>query len=417
MQKKKQIAVLGYGVVGSGVVELFYQNQEKIEKNTGYSMDIKYILDLRTFEGDPYADKVVHDINVILQDPEVGYVAECMGGVNPAFEFVSSCLKAGKSVSTSNKQLVAEKGDILLQIAKENNCNFFFEASVGGAIPIMRPLHTCLAANDLYAVAGILNGTTNFILEKMFCDQMSFADALALAQQLGYAERNPSADVDGADACRKICIISSLVFGKHVYPDSVFTKGIRDIQLEDVKLAQQLGGTVKLIAQVVREDDGKILPTVMPMVVMQDSLLSHVNGVFNAIMVWGDGIDKTMFYGRGAGKMPTASAVLGDIIDEVKSNGTVPAQTWETSSETDFIANIDTFVAPRMFRTSTCAADVAKQAAGQVGVTVRMHTENGFLVSACTERIAAKLTDALQSLGVTVYSQIPVLKDHSKFSE
>ena len=319
MQKKKQIAVLGYGVVGSGVVELFYQNQEKIEKNTGYPMDIKYILDLRTFEGDPYADKVVHDINVILQDPEVGYVAECMGGVNPAFEFVSSCLKAGKSVSTSNKQLVAEKGDILLQIAKENNCNFFFEASVGGAIPIMRPLHTCLAANDLYAVAGILNGTTNFILEKMFCDQMSFADALALAQQLGYAERNPSADVDGADACRKICIISSLVFGKHVYPDSVFTKGIRDIQLEDVKLAQQLGGTVKLIAQVVREDDGKILPTVMPMVVMQDSLLSHVNGVFNAIFVHGNVLGDAMFYGSGAGKLPTASAVVSDVVEAAKN--------------------------------------------------------------------------------------------------
>jgi len=193
MQKKKQIAVLGYGVVGSGVVELFYQNQKKIEKNTGYPMDVKYILDLRTFEGDPYAEKVVHDIHVILQDPEVGYVAECMGGVHPAFEFVSECLKAGKSVSTSNKQLVAEKGDILLQLAKENDCNFFFEASVGGAIPIMRPLHTCLAANDLYAIAGILNGTTNFILEKMFCDQMAFADALALAQQLGYAERNPEA--------------------------------------------------------------------------------------------------------------------------------------------------------------------------------------------------------------------------------
>ena len=319
MQKKKQIAVLGYGVVGSGVVELFYQNQEKIEKNTGYPMDIKYILDLRTFEGDPYADKVVHDINVILQDPEVGYVAECMGGVNPAFEFVSSCLKAGKSVSTSNKQLVAEKGDILLQIAKENNCNFFFEASVGGAIPIMRPLHTCLAANDLYAVAGILNGTTNFILEKMFCDQMSFADALALAQQLGYAERNPSADVDGADACRKICIISSLVFGKHVYPDRVFTKGIRDIQLEDVKLAQQLGGTVKLIAQVVREDDGKILPTVMPMVVMQDSLLSHVNGVFNAIFVHGNVLGDAMFYGSGAGKLPTASAVVSDVVEAAKN--------------------------------------------------------------------------------------------------
>lgn len=417
MQKKKQIAVLGYGVVGSGVVELFYQNQKKIEKNTGYPMDVKYILDLRTFEGDPYAEKVVHDIHVILQDPEVGYVAECMGGVHPAFEFVSECLKAGKSVSTSNKQLVAEKGDILLQLAKENDCNFFFEASVGGAIPIMRPLHTCLAANDLYAIAGILNGTTNFILEKMFCDQMAFADALALAQQLGYAERNPEADVDGADACRKICILSSLVFGKHVYPESVYTKGIRDIQLEDVKLAQQLGGTIKLIAQVVRQEDGTILPSVMPMVVMQDSLLSHVNGVFNAIMVWGDGIDKTMFYGRGAGKMPTASAVLGDIIDAVKADGTVQSQTWESASNADFIASMDSFAAPRMFRTTNCAADIAKQAAGQVGVTVRMHTEGGFLVSACTERIAAKLADALQSLGVTVCTQIPVLKDYSKFSE
>ena len=417
MQKKKQIAVLGYGVVGSGVVELFYQNQKKIEKNTGYPMDVKYILDLRTFEGDPYAEKVVHDIHVILQDPEVGYVAECMGGVHPAFEFVSECLKAGKSVSTSNKQLVAEKGDILLQLAKENHCNFFFEASVGGAIPIMRTLHTCLAANDLYAIAGILNGTTNFILEKMFCDQMAFADALALAQQLGYAERNPEADVDGADACRKICILSSLVFGKHVYPESVYTKGIRDIQLEDVKLAQQLGGTIKLIAQVVRQEDGTILPSVMPMVVMQDSLLSHVNGVFNAIMVWGDGIDKTMFYGRGAGKMPTASAVLGDIIDAVKADGTVQAQTWESASNADFIASMDSFAAPRMFRTTNCAADIAKQAAGQVGVTVRMHTEGGFLVSACTERIAAKLADALQSLGVTVCTQIPVLKDYSKFSE
>lgn len=417
MQKKKQIAVLGYGVVGSGVVELFYQNQKKIEKNTGYEMNVKYILDLRTFEEDPYAEKVVHDIDVILQDPEVGYVAECMGGVHPAFEFVSNCLKAGKSVSTSNKQLVAEKGDVLLQLAKENNCNFFFEASVGGAIPIMRPLHTCLAANDLYAIAGILNGTTNFILEKMFCDQMTFADALALAQQLGYAERNPSADVDGADACRKICILSSLVFGKHVYPESVYTKGIREIQLEDVKLAQQLGGTVKLIAQVVRQEDGTILPSVMPMVVMQDSLLSHVNGVFNAIMVWGDGIDKTMFYGRGAGKLPTASAVLGDIIDAVKADGTVQAQTWESASNADFIASMDSFTAPRMFRTTNCAADIAKQAAGQVGVTVRMHTEGGFLVSACTERIAAKLTDALQNLGVTVCTQIPVLKDYSRFSE
>jgi len=297
----KKIAVLGYGVVGSGVVELFYRNQKKIEKNTGTELEIGYILDLREFPDDPYGDRVVHDIQVILDDPEVGYVAECMGGVNPAFDFVRRCLEAGKSVATSNKQLVAEKGDILLQVAKAHHVNFFFEASVGGAIPIIRPLHTCLAANDISAVAGILNGTTNFILEKMFCDKMRFDDALALAQKLGYAERDPSADIDGGDACRKICILSSLVFGKHVYPEQVYTKGIRNITLEDVQLAQDFGGAVKLIGAVKRLESGKILPTVMPMVVMNESLISHVNGVFNAVMVWGDGVDKTMFYGRGAG--------------------------------------------------------------------------------------------------------------------
>ena len=255
----KKIAVLGYGVVGSGVVELFYRNQKKIEKNTGTELEVGYILDLREFPDDPYGDRVVHDIQVILDDPEVGYVAECMGGVNPAFDFVRRCLEAGKSVATSNKQLVAEKGDILLQVAKAHHVNFFFEASVGGAIPIIRPLHTCLAANDISAVAGILNGTTNFILEKMICDKMRFDDALALAQQLGYAERDPSADIDGGDACRKICILSSLVFGKHVYPDQVYTKGIRNITLEDVQLAQNFGGAVKLIGAVKRLENGKIM--------------------------------------------------------------------------------------------------------------------------------------------------------------
>ena len=315
----KKIAVLGYGVVGSGVVELFYRNQKKIEKNVGDAAEVGYILDLREFPDDPYGDRVVHDIQVILDDPEVGYVAECMGGVTPAFDFVRRCLEAGKSVSTSNKQLVAEKGDILLQVAKEHHVNFFFEASVGGAIPIIRPLHTCLAANDISAVAGILNGTTNFILEKMICENMRFDDALALAQKLGYAERDPSADVDGGDACRKICILSSLVFGRHVYPDQVYTKGIRNITLEDVQLAQQFGGAVKLIGAVKRLEDGRILPTVMPMLVMNDSLISHVNGVFNAVMVWGDGVDKTMFYGRGAGELPTASAVVGDVFDIVRN--------------------------------------------------------------------------------------------------
>ncbi|MBQ8823791.1 MAG: homoserine dehydrogenase [Ruminococcus sp.] len=408
----KKIAVLGYGVVGSGVVELFYKNKKKIEANTHTELDVKYILDLREFPDDPYADKVVHDIQVIIDDPEVCYVAECMGGVNPAFQFVNACLEAGKSVATSNKQLVAEKGDILLAAAKKNNCNFFFEASVGGAIPIIRPLHTCLAANDISEIAGILNGTTNFILEKMFCDKMDFADALSLAQELGYAERNPSADVDGADACRKICILSSLAFGKHVYPESVYTKGIREIAKEDVQLAQELGGAVKLIGAVKRLDDGRILPTVMPMVVLNDSLISHVNGVFNAVMVWGDGVDKTMFYGRGAGKLPTASAVLGDIIDAVKSNGTVDSQSWEAVEDNSFVAGMDEFKAPRMYRLENISEDSVIKTAESVGISVISQTNSGCLVSSCDEDKAKEFADKLESIGIIVKAQIPVLEDN-----
>lgn len=408
----KKIAVLGYGVVGSGVVELFYRNQKKIEKNTGTSLEVGYILDLRDFPGDPYADKVVHDIQVILDDPEVGYVAECMGGVNPAFNFVRRCLEAGKSVATSNKQLVAEKGDILLQIAKEHHVNFFFEASVGGAIPIIRPLHTCLAANDISAVAGILNGTTNFILEKMIHANMSFADALELAQKKGYAEKDPSADVDGGDACRKICILSSLVFGKHVYPDQVFTRGIRDVTLEDVKLACDFGGVVKLIGAVKRLEDGRILPTVMPMVVLNDSLLSHVNGVFNAVMVWGDGIDKTMFYGRGAGKLPTASAVLGDIIDEVKKKDTVLSQSWEPAAEgNDFVAPVSEFYAPRCYRTSPCGSGVFARVAEEVGVELINTRENGCMIGSCGQKKAEAFKQKLAAEGVAILSRIPVLAE------
>lgn len=410
----KKIAVLGYGVVGSGVVELFHRNQKKIEKNTGTELEIGYILDLREFPDDPYGDRVVHDIQVILDDPEVGYVAECMGGVNPAFDFVRRCLEAGKSVATSNKQLVAEKGDILLQVAKAHHVNFFFEASVGGAIPIIRPLHTCLAANDISAVAGILNGTTNFILEKMFCDKMRFDDALALAQKLGYAERDPSADIDGGDACRKICILSSLVFGKHVYPEQVYTKGIRNITLEDVQLAQDFGGAVKLIGAVKRLESGKILPTVMPMVVMNESLISHVNGVFNAVMVWGDGVDKTMFYGRGAGKLPTASAVLGDLIDEVKQTDTVESQSWEPAEEgADFVAPIDDFFAARCYRTSPCGSGVFAKIADEVGVKLLNTRENGCMISGCDQNTAEAFKQKLAKEGVEILSRIPVLDDEA----
>lgn len=345
-----KIAILGHGVVGSGVAELFYKNKKSIEKHAGCEMDIKYILDLRDFPNLPYSDKFTKNFDDILNDDEITAVAECMGGVEPAFTFVKSCLEKGKSVSTSNKELVAKKGDILLAAAKAHNCNFFFEASVGGAIPIIRPLHRCLAGNDINKVAGILNGTTNFILTKMYNDNMSFDDALKLAQELGYAEKDPTADVEGHDACRKICIISSLVFGKHVYPDSVYTKGISEIQLCDVADADILGHSVKLIASVRRLDDGRILPCVMPMLVPHEDIMSGVSDVFNAVLVYGDGIDKAMFYGRGAGKLPTASAVMGDVIEAVKHKVTVFSQYWESSDDDSFIAPVEELSAKWYFR-------------------------------------------------------------------
>lgn len=345
-----KFAVLGHGVVGSGVVELFYKNKSSIEKRAGTEMDIKYILDLRDFPDSPYADKFTKNFDDIVNDDEVVSVAECMGGAEPAFTFVKACLEKGKSVSTSNKELVAEKGDILLKTAKEHNCNFFFEASVGGAIPIIRPLHRCLAANDIFKVAGILNGTTNFILTKMYNDNMPFSEALELAQKLGYAEKDPTADIEGHDACRKICIISSLVFGKHVYPKSVYTKGITDIQLCDVEASDVLGYAIKLVACVSKADNEKILPSVMPMLVSYDSIMSGVNDVFNAVLVYGDGIDQTMFYGRGAGKLPTASAVMADVIEAVKHKVTVFSQSWESSSDDSFVEKIDNFCSRWYFR-------------------------------------------------------------------
>ena len=295
-----KVAVLGYGVVGSGVVDLFYKNKHQIEKKAGEEVEIKYILDIRDFPDSPYKDKLVKDFNIIVNDDDIKVVAECMGGLEPAYSFVKACLEKGKSVSTSNKELVAEKGAELLAIAKKMDCNFFFEASVGGAIPIIRPLHRCLGANEIKEISGILNGTTNFILTKMINEQMSFEDALNLAQSLGYAEKDPTDDVDGNDACRKICILASLAFGKHVYPKSVYTKGIRDIALKDVEFAKAWGGSIKLIGSVKKLDSGKIHISVEPKLVPYSNLISRVDDVFNAVMVVGDAVDKTMFYGRGA---------------------------------------------------------------------------------------------------------------------
>jgi homoserine dehydrogenase len=401
-----KIAVLGYGTVGSGVVELFYKNKESILKKVGSDADIKYILDIRDFSGSPYSDKFTKDINDILNDDEVTVVAECMGGVTFAYDFVKACLQKGKSVSTSNKELVAKKGAELLAIAKEKNCNFFFEASVGGAIPIIRPLHKCLAANDITGIAGILNGTTNFILGKMINDSMDFADALKMAQDLGYAEKDPTADIEGHDACRKICILSSLVTGKHIYPDRVFTKGITDITLKDVKLADKFGAAIKLIASMKKLENGKIIPMVMPMLVPYDNLISRVDDVFNAVMVFGDGIDRAMFYGRGAGMLPTASAVLGDVIEELKTEeiGTDRAQTWEDCNNDEIVADYRENSARMYFRVSAGCTLVPEDAE-----IIENGSETAFVTKSMTFAEAEKLEASVKAAGCEVKSRIAVL--------
>ena len=327
------VAVMGHGVVGSGVVEVLDKNRMSITRKAGQELTLRHILDIRDFPGNPHAELFTKSFDDIINDPKVSIVAEVMGGVHPAYEYVKSCLEAGKSVVTSNKELVAAKGAELLECAAKSNVNFLFEASVGGGIPIIRPLHQCLAANEIDEIAGILNGTTNFMLTKMIETGMSFDDALALAQQLGYAERDPSADVDGHDACRKICILASLAFGKHLYPNQVYTEGIRQLTPTDVKYASAIGRVIKLIGRACKREDGRLYAVVAPMLLPKDNLLAEVNDVFNGIMVRGDAIGDVVFYGRGAGKEPTASAVVADVIDEVKHLSARKYLFWEPGEE------------------------------------------------------------------------------------
>lgn len=306
---------MGHGVVGSGVAEILTTHKQKLFASIGEEIYVKKILDLREFPDSPLADRFTKNFEDIINDIEIRVVVEVMGGLNPAYDFVKRCLKAGKSVVTSNKELVAAHGAELLAIAKEENVNFLFEASVGGGIPIIRPMSQCLVANIVDEIAGILNGTTNFILTKMIADGMQFEDALKLAQELGFAERNPAADIEGHDACRKICILASLAFGKHIYPDAVHTEGITAITLEDVKYAEAFNCVIKLIGKVKRLDDGKIDIMVAPMLVPNESQLANINYEFNGIMVRGDCTGDVVFYGKGAGKLPTASAVVADVVD------------------------------------------------------------------------------------------------------
>ena len=314
-----QIAVMGYGTVGSGVVEVLRTNQASIDKRVGEEVRVKYVLDLRDFPGDPVESVLVHDFETIVNDPEVKVVVEVMGGVEPAYTFTKRCLLAGKSVCTSNKALVAAHGAELLQIAKDKNLNYLFEASVGGGIPIIRPLQTCLTADEIVEISGILNGTTNYILTNMTYGGASFDDALKDAQDKGYAERNPEADVEGHDACRKIAILTSLVSGQRVDFEDIYTEGITKVTAEDIKYADKLGRVIKLLAMSKKEADGKYYAMVAPFLIDAANPLYNVNGVFNAIFVEGNMLGDSMFYGSGAGKLPTASAVAADVVDACKN--------------------------------------------------------------------------------------------------
>lgn len=324
-----QISVLGYGTVGSGVVEVIRTNYDNIARRAGQEINVKYVLDLRDFPGDSIQDKVVHDFNIILDDPEVQVVVETMGGVNPAYDFVKASLEAGKSVCTSNKELVASHGAELLEIAKSKNVNFLFEASVGGGIPIIRPLNQSLTADEIQEISGILNGTTNYILTKMSHEGVKFEDALKDAQEKGYAERNPEADVEGYDACRKIAILTSLAYGMQVDYEDIYTEGITKISDVDIRYAKQLGVSIKMLGSSKKVGD-KVYAMIAPMMIHTDNPLYSVNGVFNAIFVKGNVLGDVMFYGAGAGKLPTASAVVSDVVDAAKHLGTNIMQIWSS---------------------------------------------------------------------------------------
>ena len=332
-----KIAIMGFGVVGSGVGEVVTKNQDNLIKKCGEAVEISHILDLRDFP-DSQFDCFTKDFNDILNDPEVGVVVETMGGVNPAYDFTKKLLLAGKHVITSNKELVATHGTELLNIARERNINYLFEASVGGGIPIIRPMYSCLTAGEATDVFGILNGTTNYILTQMFQCGESFENALKSAQQKGYAEADPTADVEGYDTCRKIAILAALAFGKALDYTKISTEGITKITAEDVAFAEKLGYAIKLIGHSTKTDDGAVYAAVFPAFVPKNSPLAGINDVFNGIIVRGDDLGEVMFYGRGAGKLPTANAVVADVVDAIKHkkvNVIIKWDEYEEKSQSD----------------------------------------------------------------------------------
>lgn len=396
-----KVAIMGFGTVGSGVAEVLEMNQVEIRRKTVEPVELKYILDTREFPDSPYAGMVIHDFSVIENDPEVSVVVECIGGCGVALEFTSRALKAGKHVVTSNKALVAAHGLELLALAKEHNRNFLFEASVGGGIPVLRPIMFCLAGNQIEEICGILNGTTNYILTKMIRENLAFADVLKDAQQKGYAEADPTADVEGIDACRKICILAALAYGRHVYPEQVYTCGITGIAPEDIACADAAGMKIKLFGRTFRMEDGKIAIYVSPHLIPADRPLAGVEDVFNAIMVRGNAVGDVMFYGRGAGKLPTASAVVGDIIDCVLHNDSRRSIDWAAGEQGDVA---DFAQLPLRWFIRSGAAEGAIDAAFG-GVDYVSGCKGAFF----TKPMGKARIDSLKDGGFSILSAVPVL--------
>lgn len=391
-----KVAVMGYGTIGSGVVEVLDINRNSIAKRAGEEIGVKYVLDLRDFPGDPIQDKVVHDYKTIAEDPEVSIVVETMGGVEPAYTFVKAMLEAGKHVTTSNKALVAAKGAELIALAKEKNVNFMFEASVGGGIPIIRPLNSCLTADEIEEITGIVNGTTNYMMTKMSEEGLEFDDVLKDAQAKGYAEKDPTADIEGYDACRKIAILTSLVCGQQVDFEDIHTEGITKISATDIKYAKAMGRAIKLLASSKKVGDGYVA-MVAPFLLPQTHPLYSVNDVFNAIFVHGNVLGDAMFYGSGAGKLPTASAVVADIVDIAKHLDVNVAIEWSSKKlELVDYKNSEN----RYFVRTTAEQAAVENVFGSVEYVVAegVTGEVGFITGSMSEAEYAKKAEELENV-------------------
>ena len=383
------IAIMGFGTVGAGVAEVARMNRDSIAAKLGEEVYVKYILDVREFPDSPYADRMIKDFSIIENDPEVEVVVETIGGARVALDFTRRALKAGKHVVTSNKELVATYGRELLQIAEEHNVNYLFEASVGGGIPLLRPLFQCLAANQIEEIAGILNGTTNYILTRMVKGGISFAEALKEAQAKGYAEADPTADVEGIDAGRKICILSDLAWGKEVKPAEVSMEGISALDLKDVGIASAAGYRVKLLGHAIAMADGKVAAYVAPHLVSEEVPIATVDDVFNAVMIRGNAVGDVMFYGRGAGDLPTASAVMGDVLDVITHRSNRRRIGWNADAQLADVKELSM----KWYLRGEFSAEEAEKACGAVEVLA----PGAVITSAVKEEQAKAMAEALNA--------------------